>query len=68
MHPGNEPLNPPRPSWCPKCVSKCDNYAIRCTNPYYQCDAEQVATYKCIEPIPDDYIKATIVKAEIADA
>ncbi|KAG4072868.1 hypothetical protein HA402_002611 [Bradysia odoriphaga] len=56
MHPGNEPLNAPRLVGCPKCVSQCDNLAIKCSYPYLQCTAEQVATYKCIEPIEDEDI------------
>ncbi len=52
MHPGNEPLNAPRPAGCPKCpCSVCDNFAIKCAVPYLACSAEQVATYKWIEPI-----------------
>ncbi|KAJ6649998.1 hypothetical protein Bhyg_05241 [Pseudolycoriella hygida] len=62
MYPGNEPLNPPRPPSCPKCVSECDDLAIRCAYPYSQCTAEQVATYKCIETIPEDYPDGKLAK------
>lgn len=66
MHPGNEPLNAPRPSLCPKCISECENLAIKCSYPYLQCDADQVATYKCIVPIEEtEVVKAVVDKETI---
>lgn len=52
LYPGRYPLNPIRPKWCPKCVSKCPLNAIHCPKRYRQCTDQQISTYKCFEEIP----------------
>lgn len=40
--------------------------AIKCSYPYLQCDADQVATYKCIVPIEEtEVVKAVVDKETI---